>query len=284
MPSPTFLIIGAMKAGTTALHAYLRQHPEIFLPEVKELNFFVDDYTGPQLNPPEQQNWTKGIDWYLSHFREAGRAKAIGEASPNYTRYPFYPHVPSRIACILPDVKLIYVLRHPIARIRSHYLHDLARGREKQPIAAAVLDDERYITASQYAAQIEEYLRFFDFNRLLILKSEELYERRRETVNRILHFLKVDEIDVPLHLDFEVHRTQEKFVPNRVLSIARNMPGRQLVPRPVRQVGLRLIAQRVESAVDIPEDVQNVLVKRLAPDLRRLRSMLGKQFDAWGLA
>jgi hypothetical protein len=271
-----------MKAGTTALHAYLSQHPEIFMPEVKELNFFVHDYTGPKLDPPEHRNWTKGTDWYLSQFREAGGATAIGEASPNYTRHPHYPRVASRIAGMLPNVRLIYVVRHPIARIRSHYLHDLARGREKRPIATAVLD-ERYIAPSKYAAQIEEYLRFFSFERLLIVKTEDLYARRRETLNDILRFLEVDKIGFELSLNFEAHRSREKYVSNPVLAVARSLPGRHLVPRPVRQAGLRLIARRVESAGDIPRNAQDVLVQRLAADLRRLRSMLGSEFDTWGL-
>ena len=145
MTLPTFLIIGTMKGGTTSLHRYLRQHPEVFMPERKELNFFLDEYAGPPIDPPEERNWSRGITWYERQFAGAERERAVGEASANYSRYPTYPGVAERIAEVVPKVKIIYLVRNPIDRVFSHYLHDVANGREQCPLHIAVRRDDRYL-------------------------------------------------------------------------------------------------------------------------------------------
>src|SRR5919106_4193832 len=97
---PTFVIIGAQKCGTTALHSYLSRHPEVSMSRPKELDFFV-----------EGANWEKGVDWYRSRFD--GAAKARGESSPNYTAHPMLAGVPERMAELVPDAKLIFMVRDP---------------------------------------------------------------------------------------------------------------------------------------------------------------------------
>src|SRR6266568_8270036 len=122
MPLPNFLIVGAMKSGTSSLWSYLRSHPQVFMPDMKEPMFFV-----------EKKNWSKGLDWYRGLFDDAGEAVAIGEASQPYTMAHSFPGVPGRIVSLIPDVKIIYVLRHPVERMRSHYLHDRVIGTETRP-------------------------------------------------------------------------------------------------------------------------------------------------------
>ncbi|MGC4020653.1 MAG: sulfotransferase domain-containing protein [Cyclobacteriaceae bacterium] len=111
------MIIGAMKAGTTSLHDYLSKHPDVFMSVQKELDFFV-----------EQKNWKLGIDWYKKQFPVS--TIAIGESSPNYTKSLIFGNVPDKIKSILPDVKLIYILRDPIKRLVSHYSHQYIDRRE----------------------------------------------------------------------------------------------------------------------------------------------------------
>ena len=115
---PSFLVIGAMKAGTTSLYHYLHAHPQVFMPSIKELDFFVAG-----------GNWGRGLHWYQKQFAGAGPgAVAVGEASTMYTKYPSVDGVPERIAAHLPEVRLVYVVRDPIDRIRSHYRHRVAVG------------------------------------------------------------------------------------------------------------------------------------------------------------
>ena len=121
MTRPNFIVIGAMRAGTTALFEYLRAHPDVYIPELKELNFFWE-------------RWKRGIGWYESQFAGATDEKAIGELSPEYTFYPARRGVAERIAKLLPDVKLIYLMRDPIARMRSNYVWRVAAGSESRPM------------------------------------------------------------------------------------------------------------------------------------------------------
>ncbi|MEX2132610.1 MAG: sulfotransferase domain-containing protein, partial [Acidimicrobiia bacterium] len=119
---PTFLIAGAMRCGTTSLNAYLREHDEITVGQPKEVHFF-------------DQNYERGIDWYLQHFPGSDTAKAIGEATPAYL---YFPEVAERIATTLPDVKILLLLRDPVDRAHSHYWHNRSVGREKLEFAEAI--------------------------------------------------------------------------------------------------------------------------------------------------
>jgi len=118
---PNFIIIGAQKCGTTSLHHYLDQHDEIVMSKVKELNFFN-----------EELNWSKGLKWYEAHFQ--GEGKMRGEASPHYTNYPMSPGVAKRMKEIVPDAKIIYLVRDPVERLISAYLDDVKGYLESRDI------------------------------------------------------------------------------------------------------------------------------------------------------
>lgn len=111
---PNVLVIGAMKAGTTSLHRHLDLHPEIGMSERKELHLFT------------RPDWRQHLDWYTGHFSSA--APVQGESSPNYTKRRLFPGVPARIAAALPEVRLIYILRDPVERMRSAALREVAQA------------------------------------------------------------------------------------------------------------------------------------------------------------
>src|SRR5262249_15590557 len=140
----------------------------------KELNFFA-----------QELNWSKGLDWYTSHF--TGVASIHGEASPNYTNYPFWTGVPERIAALIPDAKLIYVVRDPVERAISHYIHAIDAGRERRSFAKAVTDtyEHGYFRRGLYYMQLERYLRYFSRSQILVLAQEELYTERQKTLAMI---------------------------------------------------------------------------------------------------
>jgi hypothetical protein len=161
---PNFLIIGAMKAGTTSLYKYLRSNPQVFMPAKEEPNFFVDE--------EDVGRWNRGLGWYEQLFEGAEEAVAVGEASPKYTNYPHHEGVPARVAKVIPDARLIYLVRHPIERIVSHYrLAVRMRPRlASKPLEETLLHRTR-VDASRYAMQIEQYLQYFPREQLLIIKS-----------------------------------------------------------------------------------------------------------------
>jgi hypothetical protein len=254
------------------------------MPVQKELNFFIDEYTGPPIQPPEERNWDRGSGWYERQFSGALGEQAVGEASVNYTRHPTYPGVAERVAAVLPSVRLVYVLRHPVDRVVSHYLHDRAKGRERSPIDVAVRRDERYLAPSRYATQLEQYLRFFPAGQLLVLRSDDLLARRLETVRRVLDFIGVSS-DIELNVDFEAHRSSEKIERNRALALAKRVPYRGVIPRPVRRRVRRIVARPLDtSSSQLDKNTHDFLTAQLAPEVRRLSDLTGENFGKiWGM-
>lgn len=273
---PTFLVIGAMKAGTTSLHAYLGAHPDVFMAEPKELDFFV-----------EGKNWERGLDWYESRFAAAGDAPFRGEASTNYTKHPFFPGVPERIARVMPEVRLVYVVRHPIRRMVSQYLHHVAEYGERGPAAEVLLSNPMIFALSDYATQIERYLEHFAREQLLIVRSEELHADRERTMRRIFDFIGADPSRTPVGLDQELHRTRDKDAPtplaDRMPFLAR-IAESPATPGPVARALRRLTVRRTApESIAVPPEVESVLRERLRPTVERLRAYMPTEFDGWGI-
>lgn len=276
---PSFLIIGAMKGGTTSLYHYLKDHPDVFMSETKELHYFV-----------AEKNLRRGTGWYERQFRKAGDAVAVGEASPDYAKFPLHKGVPERIADLVPEVRLIYVMRNPVERIRSHYLHDLACGRERRPIDQAVPGNEHYLAPSKYALQIEQYLEHFPREQLLLMTSENLRSDRQAAMRRVLDFIGVhDEWSRPVR-DQEFNATDQKTTPGVLLRAARHVPGgarlRLLAPRQVKAAERLLGRSRQpldRQAAAMSEELTQTIVSELEPDLIRLRNHMDDTYDAWGL-
>jgi hypothetical protein len=284
---PTFLVIGAMKSGTTSLFHYLQDHPEIFMSPLKEVDFFA-----------AEANWGRGLDWYRRQFDGAEPGvRAIGEASTSYSKYPEYAGVPERIAEILPDVRLVYVVRDPIERIRSHYQHRSLVGAERAPLEEAVLADPRYVDCSRYAFQIEQYLRVFPRERLLVVASEDLRSDREATIRRIYGFLGVDPSHVPSTLEREFYRTDERaayppFVWWVRRTVKRYVPAgkraKELIDLVLpRSLGRLRGADKEASPAPtspIPDDVRAQLEDRLRDDVSALAPFMPEGFDGWGIA
>jgi hypothetical protein len=276
---PTFLIIGTMKGGTTSLYNYLSGHPQVFMSATKELHYFV-----------AEKNLSRGQGWYERNFRDSDGVAAVGEASPDYTKFPIFRGVPERIAKTMPGVKLLYVIRHPLDRIRSHYLHDIARGRERRPISQAVAGNQHYLAPTRYALQIEQYLEHFPREQLLVITSEALRSDRRATMRRVHGFLGVDaEWSAPVEQQ-EFNGIAAKTAPSPLLQAVRHVPGvsrlRLLAPGPVTAAERLLRTRRRPVDVQagaMSDELQRRLIDELTPDMERLRGHVGEGFDAWGL-
>lgn len=186
---PTFVVIGAMKCGTTALHRYLDLHPEVSMSRPKELNFFF----GPENGAASwtRGNWARGRDWYERHFEDAHAAR--GESSPGYTS-PGHPEVAGRMASVIPDARLICVVRDPLERAVSQYLHHRRDGDERRPVEAAILDEHsQYIARSRFYERLEPFLRRFGRERIHIVTHRRLLADRRATMRAVFAFVGVDE-------------------------------------------------------------------------------------------
>ena len=279
---PNFLLIGAMKAGTTSLYHYLRGHPHVFMPPVKELDFFARE---PRSN--------HGTDWYRRQFAPApAGAIAIGEASTLYTKHPRFPGVPERIAAQIPDARLIYLVRDPIERIRSHYQHQVALGAERAPLADAIFRDPIYLDTSRYAMQIDRYLEVFSSDQLLVVTSERLRGDREVAVREILAFLGLDSSRLPTNLDREFYRSAERSTHSPFAwHVRRTLKHRfPALKRAKEFVDAPLVRRRGRAGTNtsdtfiVTEEVRDRIGRMLAEDVRRLRDRLGPAFDGWGIA
>jgi hypothetical protein len=274
---PTFLVIGAMKAGTTSLYEYLRTHPQVFMATPKELHFF-----------PASKHWPDGVDWYAAHF-EAGRDQpARGEISPSYSQADQFPGVAARVAQVVPDVKLVYLVREPVARTRSMYLHEVASGRERLPIEQALREKPMYVNSSRYAWQLDEYLEFFPPERIHVFTSEALRDDRAATLRALYRFIGVDEQLVPAAIDVERGQTDAKRTRRALWHHLRdNRAYRAVVdhtPDSVRRLGQRALTRPIDvDAGRLRDATVEELREQFRPDVERLASFLGDDFDGWGL-
>lgn len=179
MNKPDFIIIGAMKCATTTLHEQLALQPQIFMSEPKEPNFFSDD-----------PNYAKGIAWYASLFEAAAPGDLCGESSTHYTKNPTYPHTLSRIKKHLPDAKFIYVMRHPIERLVSQYIHEWTQRTVSGDINRAIVQFQPLVQYSQYSMQIRPYLEAYGPENVLPVFSENLRRYPQRELERVCRFIE----------------------------------------------------------------------------------------------
>ena len=184
MTLPTFLIIGAMKSGTTTLFHDLRKNQFIYIPDDKELNHLNSDAV---LAP-------NGREKYESFFEKAGSNQCCGEASTSYTKLPNYAGVPLRAHETLgSNLKLIYLVRNPIGRLISHYHHVLSAGVIDLQIDDAIHQYPDLINFSKYAMQLEPWINQFGKDQLKIITFESFIQNRSNTLKSICKFLHVQQ-------------------------------------------------------------------------------------------
>ena len=220
---PDFIIIGAMKTGSTSLYGFVVQHPAIAPAATKTLQYFFINYKFGELW--YRSNFPTNLQRY-SFYKKTNQKLISGEASPTYL---FYPTVPSRMKKILPDVKLIVVLRNPVDRAYSHY-HYTKRQHIDEPLSfdkAIELEEERcagererlikdpyfspfhykehsYLARGVYADQLENWFKHYDRKQFLILATEDLHENPQQTLDRVFDFLGVSPFQVGNLMDLNV--------------------------------------------------------------------------------
>jgi hypothetical protein len=191
-PLPNLVIAGAQKSGTTSLHHLLAAHPDVFFPvEPQEIHFF-----------DVEENFARGVEWYAGLFRAWRGERWVGQTSPLYM---FEARVPERMAAVIPEARVLFILRDPVKRAYSHYWHEVRYGFEDRPFEEALaLEAERlrrgfearrhysYVARGRYAEQIERFRACFPSERLLVLLNEELQSDPKATLRRCAGFLGLD--------------------------------------------------------------------------------------------
>jgi hypothetical protein len=287
MTLPTFVIIGSMKAGTTSLHHYLEEHPQIQMASMKETNFFS--------GPPEDLPYPTGhkriecVQDYERLFDPAFPAR--GEASPSYTVHPQRRGVPERMQDLIPEAKLIYLVRDPVARALSQYQHHISFENERRPLAAALDPCDpfgRYTGPSFYAAQLDRYLQHFPLERMLVIDQADLLANRQVTLRKVFAFLEVDESFHSPLFNTQMNTSEElrAYSPFVVLvRYARSTPLQRLPRRLrvfLRQSVRKLASPPLEKAL-MDDELRARLQELYADDVARLRELTGNQFSSWSV-
>ena len=175
---PSFLIIGAMKSATSTLYEQLLRQPGIFLPGLKEPNFFSND-----------EQYSRGMDWYRSLFYEASASDILGEASTHYTKLPTYPQTVMRMRNCLASLRLIYVMRDPVERLISQYIHQWSEGEIRCELDRALTQHPELITYSCYARQLTPFMEAYGKQAILPVFFDRLNKDQQQELERVCRFI-----------------------------------------------------------------------------------------------
>lgn len=288
MALPNFFIIGAAKAGTTSLHYYLEQHPEVQMASNKEPNYF----SGPPDGIPYPLGRVETIDAYEELFDASFAVR--GEASVSYANHPRRRGVPERIRDAVPDARFIYVVRDPVARAISHYRHRIAwMGERRGPDEVfADLSDPRDVCLCPgfYGRQMERYLDVFPADRMLVIDQADLLDDRRATLREVFSFLSVDPDFHSVAFEEELLNSGQRRVYHpRYTQVIERFGARgplRLIPRSTR-LSLRATMERALwpklEKTEIDPEIRGRLEDLYADDVERLRTLSGKPFPTWSV-
>jgi len=296
---PDFFLVGAAKSGTSSLWDYLSQHPDVVMSQPKEPNFFVFD--GLQL-PPDAgpadtdtlyrrlyKDTITDLSSYTALFANASISSVVGEAS---VRYLYYPETPERIKAIVPDARIIVMLRHPIDRLYSHYVMNLRHLFEPLSLEQALEQeaervqqnwgyDWHYVRVSLYAEQVQRYFDLFGRDRVKVVLYDDFRKDPAAIVQDIYAYLGVDptfkpEVDKQPNAGYvpKSLRLQQFLIePNPLRSLLE-----RLLPKNLYRTLIRWLRQQNRGAIPtISADVRRQLDPVFKQDVLKLEAILGYQ-------
>lgn len=294
---PDFLVIGAARAGTTALHAYLRQHPGIFMPRHKEPNFFAFEGEALDCQGPGADyinNSITDLATYCDLFAPAPDGAKLGEASPLYL---FSPKAPVRIKHHAPKARMIVILRNPIEQAYSHFLYATKQCIEEEPdfTRALGLETERlaqgwqplfgYSSFPRYGEQMARYLDLFPREQFLIRTYEEYAGAPDALLRDIFEFVGVDQSFSP---DMSERKNAGGVPKNQAFQDFLMKPNPvtravgMVVPQSTRlRIRDWLARFNLDQGEDLAIEARNILHQRLDDDISRLESLIDRDLSDW---
>lgn len=282
---PSFVCIGAPKCATTWLFDCLLPHPDVFLPDFKEINFFMVSRWG---NDYER----RGLSHYLSLFDGAGPGKIVGDFSPDILQDPY---APERVKALLPGARLIVMIRNPIKRSHSHYHYVRNRTNYDEYSLLDMLEDPRrdpagILSQGLYAQQLEWWLEHFDQEQLLVISTEEVRTVPERLFSEVCAFVGADTSFVPSSLREVANPARQMRMPavyrwklraNRFL-LTHGLDG---VRNRLKRTGAARLIQRLnETPVENPPlgaEEAAALTAFYRDDIGRLSELLGRDYSGW---
>ncbi len=265
---PDFIVIGAMKSATTTLHEQLARQPGLFMSRPKEPNFFSDD-----------EIYARGIAWYRSLFPLAGEGAIRGESSTHYTKLPTYPRTVERMTRALPRLKIVYVMRQPIERLVSHYVHLRSLEAIPEGVERAIDTAPELVEYGLYSMQLQPYLDAYGPENVLPVFFGRLVLRPQEELERICRFVGNRD---RAHWDTELRPQnvgRERLRKSALRDLLVQTPQLTAIRR---RLAPKLLTEQVKAhwrikgvRTELMPEVRQRLCDRFDPDLERLGSLLG---------
>ncbi|MAI79474.1 MAG: hypothetical protein CL917_11070 [Deltaproteobacteria bacterium] len=276
---PDFLIIGAMKSGTTTLAFDLETHPQITFPGGKE----VGDLVSQDILTDE------GRMNYGNVFSETPKEILVGDADPRYTYKKSVDTARNALQICGKDLKLIYIMRNPIKRAISHHTHFYQRGACSADASKELLADDLYVDFSRYAYQIQFWLEHFDRKNFLFLQFEDYVSDRKAGYERVVRHLGLEP-----QPDFLNETILNQAKDKRLPTVAHRLPGplvRKLrsiapraLPKPILETFKKLVSRPAPPPPKAPnKETLRQLACRFSPDLEQLKSLLGEEMPHWDI-
>ena len=264
---PKYIIIGSMKCGTSSLFRYLRSHPDLISSYTKETDFFLT---------PE--NFAKGLDFYQSYFK--GEGLHTFEASPNYTKRQTFPGVPERMHSVVPNAKLIYVMRDPVKRIVSNYLHQYATRDENRSFSESIRSpDSNYIQISRYFYQLEAFLEYYPKEKIHLVQSEELNQHPEKILREVCAFMEIPFSIDPEILGIRYHDSAQKVrISQLQVTLSEKTSSRRL-KRFIRK-STRFLGKPMETPIPTEAEIEFIR-EILQPDIDQMREFSGMGLSGW---
>jgi hypothetical protein len=288
---PNFIVIGAAKAGTTALYWYLADHPQVFMTSMKETNFFaygLDDKGKLLYGDPELHHFpVRSLRQYKLLFEDADDATAIGEASPIYLECP---QAARRIARLIPDGKIICGLRDPVDRAYSDYLMYL-RSRERRlepeadliPTAAWTQPYSHWMQIGLYHSLLSRYYEVFPSEQIHVFLFDDLRKNSREVMQNIYRFLGVDSsFDPDFETPHNVGGVPASMLLERVLTNSHVKATLEpLLPRWASDGVRRFRGRTMRKAQSLPPELRQNLVHHFRDDIAKTSDLIGRSLEHW---
>ncbi len=286
---PDFFIVGAAKSGTTTLYRWLDQHPEVYMASFKEPHWF----SRVKPNPRQLVSSVTSEEEYRKLFKDRRGELAVGEASPSYL---WDSEAPYRIKEVVPEAKIIAILRHPVERAHSHYLMDVKEGNQNRPFVEALIQDYRaqakgwgishlYVELGFYAEQVRRYLEAFGGKQVRVYLYEDLREDPRGLLESLLDFLEVDP-DYAGSIQTDLRFNEYSIPRNRLaksavrsrrvrLWVSRMMPGE------AKAWARRCLLFKKEAKPPIEVEAKQFLMELYRTDILKLEGLLERDLGHW---
>ncbi len=257
-----------MKCGTTTLADILKRHKQLAFCTIKEPQFFS-----------ESKDWQNDLGKFRQLFPAQLNGKLVGEASTGYSMYPeFNKRVWDDIFSFNPRMKIIYIMRDPVARVVSHFIHNKMRGYTKRSFRDAVIKEPTYINRTRYYTQIKPYIDTFGRHQVLLISFEDFLRRKKEVLREVADFLGIENA----FEDYEgVHSNKAKEDVNITLNrYLRNRVKNKYLKKIINS-GYKWIYNINTTPPEVTQEMEEIIWRMVEQDVENIEKQMGRNLIEW---